>query len=227
MRFDGVFMDMYGTITTGDRAAVEGVCAALVRDAGLACTPGELAITWGNQFFHRMETASHDGFRTLLDLETGTLVETLAALNVTLDPTDYIARLSAYWCAPPLQPEVGEVLGDFPVPICVVSNADRADVDAVLKLHALPVAHVVTSEDVRAYKPDPHIFEVALAQTGWQRDRVLHVGDSLHSDVGGAQAVGIQTAWINRVHRIHDIGNHTPDYEFDSLTGVCDLLRTL
>jgi len=28
---------------------------------------------------------------------------------------------------------------------------------------------------------------------------------------------GIRSAWINRAHRIHDVGTHTPDREFPDL----------
>jgi FMN phosphatase YigB (HAD superfamily) len=53
---------------------------------------------------------------------------------------------------------------------------------------------------------------------------VIHVGDSLHSDVGGALAAGIRSGWVNRSHRIHDIGTHEPDYEFEDLTGLAALV---
>ncbi len=87
-----------------------------------------------------------------------------------------------------------------------------------------PIKHLVTSEDARSYKPHREIFEMALARTGWRRDRVIHVGDSLHSDVGGAMAAGIRSGWVNRAHRIHDIGNHQPDHEFVDLHGLTALV---
>ena len=118
----------------------------------------------------------------------------MAAFGVTLDPLPYVRRLSEYWRDPPLQPEAREFLQRCAadgqhggaarcLPICIVSNADRADVDAALGRLELRVgagfhvAALVTSEDARSYKPHREIFELALRQTGWRRDRVLHIGD--------------------------------------------------
>jgi len=50
------------------------------------------------------------------------------------------------------------------------------------------------------------------------------IGGSLHSDVGGAIAAGIRSRWVNRTHRIHDIGNHQPDHEFADLLGLAALV---
>lgn len=57
---------------------------------------------------------------------------------------------------------------------------------------------VVISEEVGAAKPDPAIFQVALARMGLpRRDEVLMVGDSLTSDVAGANRAGIDVCWFN------------------------------
>ncbi len=95
-----------------------------------------------------------------------------------------------------------------------------------IERRGLRVAGVVTSEDVRSYKPHPAIFARALELTGWRRDRVIHVGDSLHSDVGGARAAGLRAGWVNRAHRIHDVGTQQPDYEFEDLMGLKELLES-
>jgi 2-haloalkanoic acid dehalogenase type II len=227
MALDGVFLDMYGTLTTGDRAAVEGTCAQIIKDTNLSLSPRELSIIWGERFFDAMNYTNGDGFKTLFDIEARTLCETMDAFGLPVDPQPYVARLVAYWQDPPLQPEVPQFLAEFTTPICIVSNADTADVVAALARHDIRVAGVVTSEDARSYKPDPRIFDVALRSTGWRRERVLHVGDSLHSDVGGARAAGLRAGWVNRAHRIHDIGNHEPDYEFESLNGLKTLVDGL
>ena len=226
MRIDGIFLDMYGTLTTGDRAAVEQTCARVIADCGLAITPVELSRVWGDCFFRHLDE-SHDGhFRMLAELEGDSLVETMHGLRVELDPAPYVDMLSAYWRDPRLQPEATEFLADCPAPICIVSNADRADLDHALRRRGVRVAHVVTSEDARSYKPHMPIFEMALEQTGWSRERVIHVGDSLHSDVGGARSAGIRSGWLNRAHRIHDVGEHEPDHEFADLHDLNRLLRS-
>ena len=223
MEFDGIFLDMYGTLTAGDRHAVETVCARIIADHQLPMSAHELSIEWGTRFFAGLDGCHGDCFLTLFDIEIKTLNETMLALSRPIDPLSYVEQLQEYWCDPPLQPEAVDFLSKCKYPICLVSNADRADVDALLLRHKIELDHVVTSEDVRAYKPHPLIFEKALEMTGWRRERVIHIGDSLHSDVGGARAAGLCSGWINRAHRIHDRGTHEPDHEFEDLLGILDL----
>lgn len=225
MELDGVFLDLYGTLTTGDRQAVETVCEELVRESGLRLSAYELSVTWGERFFNALDFCSGKGFKTLFEVEIQTLRETMAALGVEVDARRYTEKLQQYWKTPPPQPEVQDFLAAVKAPICIVSNADREDAELALARCEVKVAHLVTSEDARSYKPDRAIFEMALRQTGWRRDRVIHVGDSLHSDVGGAIVAGIKSGWINRAHRIHDIGTHVPDHEFEDLMGLAELIN--
>ena len=227
MELDGIFLDLYGTLTAGDRQAVETVCADIVRDNALSISAYELSVTWGERFFNALDFCSGQRFKTLFDVEIQTLRETMAALGVAVDAKRYTGQLQHYWKHPPLQPEVQQFLAAMKLPICIVSNADRGDAEMALARCEVKVAHLVTSEDARSYKPDRAIFEMALRRTGWRRDRVIHVGDSLHSDVGGAMVAGLKSGWVNRAHRIHDIGAHVPDYEFEDLMGLADLVNRM
>jgi 2-haloacid dehalogenase/putative hydrolase of the HAD superfamily len=218
MELDGVFMDLYGTLTSGDRQAVEDTCAGIIRETGVSLTARDLSITWGECFFHALDACNGEGFLTLAQVEARTLVKTLAEFGVSVDPEPHVQRLVRYWQNPPLQPEAADFLTRFRLPICIVSNADRVDAEKALARHGLRVAGLVTSEDARSYKPDRHIFEMARAQMSWRRERIIHVGDSLHSDVGGALAAGLCSGWVNRSHRIHDIGTQQPDHEFADLS---------
>lgn len=57
---------------------------------------------------------------------------------------------------------------------------------------------VVISEEVGVQKPDPAIFDRALAALGHaDRRSVLMVGDSLTSDIQGGVNFGIDTCWYN------------------------------
>lgn len=57
---------------------------------------------------------------------------------------------------------------------------------------------VTISEEVGAAKPDPKIFEVTLGRLELLADQVVMVGDSLETDIAGAQRVGIRSVWLNR-----------------------------
>jgi len=51
--------------------------------------------------------------------------------------------------------------------------------------------------DVRSLgKPDPAIYQPVLQRLGLPPDRILAVGDALHTDIAGAQGVGIAACWV-------------------------------
>ena len=86
------------------------------------------------------------------------------------------------------------------MPIGVVSNAS-GQIDATLVRSAVcqvgdgpgvPVACVIDSKAVGVEKPDPRIFAFGLDALGLPQEKVAYVGDSLHMDVGGALAAGLQ-----------------------------------
>lgn len=224
-RFDVLFIDFYGTLVTGDRRAVEETCAQVVADHRLALTPAELAVVWGERFFQAIDSRNHHAFVTLYDCECVTLRETVHDLiGARIDPRPYADRLKAYWMDPPVVPGTANALADIGIPICVVSNADTADVRAALARNRLPVDEVVTSEDARSYKPDSVIFEHALAAMRVSPERVLHVGDSLYSDVQGATRMGIASCWIQYEDRILDIGEAKPDHNIHHLNELHAIL---
>ena len=58
---------------------------------------------------------------------------------------------------------------------------------------------VIASADVGVSKPAKRIFDVAVAAAGCEPTEILHVGDHPETDIDGARAAGLRTAWMNRV----------------------------
>ena len=220
---DGIFIDFYGTIAGGDRAVVERTSGRVAADLNLSLSAAELASQWGRVFFGYLDRHNGDAFHSLTGIERLSLVETVAPMVGTIDPNPYVDELTAYWRRPPLHPEAAEALRALPVPLCCVSNVDTADLLAACEHHGLAFDHIITSEDTRSYKPDNHIFNVALERTGWRPECVIHVGDSLHSDVMGAHRAGLRAVWIRREDRILDIGQADPEWTISDLRGLLTL----
>jgi HAD superfamily hydrolase (TIGR01549 family) len=85
---------------------------------------------------------------------------------------------------------------------------------------------VVFSQDHGVEKPDPTLFRIAMEQAECTEHELLHVGDSLGDDVGGAKAAGVRSVWLNRRRRKNDM-DAQPDFEISSLAelpGICDKL---
>ena len=75
-------------------------------------------------------------------------------------------------------------------------------------------------------KPDPRPFERALGAVDVAPDRALHVGDAHYADVAGANAVGMDSAWLAAYDATPDAIERTaePTYELASLSGLSALL---
>ncbi|SFG60263.1 YjjG family noncanonical pyrimidine nucleotidase [Pedobacter insulae] len=57
--------------------------------------------------------------------------------------------------------------------------------------------NVIISEDVGVNKPDPTIFQYALAKAEAKKEESIMIGDSLEADIRGAQAFGITAIFFN------------------------------
>ena len=57
---------------------------------------------------------------------------------------------------------------------------------------------VVSSAEAGTRKPEPEIFERALAIAGCAPEQAVHVGDTPEEDVAGARAAGLRTLLIRR-----------------------------
>ena len=83
--------------------------------------------------------------------------------------------------------------------LVVVSNWDCSLPDALSEAGLLRlVDDVVVSAAVGAAKPDPRIFEAALAAAGCEAADVVHVGDSPANDIACAETIGIRAILIDR-----------------------------
>ncbi|MFQ5461400.1 MAG: HAD family hydrolase [Phycisphaerae bacterium] len=225
LEFDAVLIDFYGTIAAGDHQVVERIAARVVAAFSIPMSPSEFAIHWGEVFFAVLNASNHQDFRTLHECEVVSLHDALHKLDVdeVLDPSEFVAELEAYWRNPPLHSDAIEFLSRLKLPVCCVSNADTAALGKAMKTNDLRFTAVISSEDARCYKPEPAIFQRALRTLDVPASRCIHIGDSLHSDIGGAAGMGISTAWVNRAHRIHDIGDHAADFEVSELTELLGL----
>jgi HAD superfamily hydrolase (TIGR01450 family) len=69
-------------------------------------------------------------------------------------------------------------------------------------------------------KPMPHIFRAALARLAVSPEEATMIGDSLASDVRGAQAVGLRTIWLAPANAIaSEVQPDLTIHDFTELTG--------
>lgn len=213
---EAIFLDFYGTVVFEDGEIVAKISQTLY-ETGNAENVDEIGNYWWNRFKTLFENAYGENFRTQRDLEIQSLKDTIEHFSSTADAIKLSDEMFEYWMAPPIFEESKEFFEKCPVPIYIVSNIDRDDILKAIEFHGLQSAAVFTSEDAKSYKPRRELFELALTSTGLKPEQVVHIGDSLSSDVKGAGALGINTMWVNRS------GKAVPE----GVTSISSLLEAL
>ncbi len=80
----------------------------------------------------------------------------------------------------------------------------------------------VDSGVVGVEKPDPAIFRIMLERAGTPANAALHVGDTVSTDIVGAQAAGLRTALLDPFG--HYDGEHPDLPRVESVVAVADAL---
>jgi FMN phosphatase YigB (HAD superfamily) len=110
------------------------------------------------------------------------------------------------WCQPVPGARSGvRALAEAGVRLAVTSNSDGTVADLLRRHEWLQVgdgpgavAEVITDSGIVGVgKPDARVFQATIDGLGLPPDRILHVGDSVHYDVDGGAAVGMQTVHMD------------------------------
>ena len=88
-------------------------------------------------------------------------------------------------------------------------------------------AVVVTSASAGFYKSRPEIYWHAAERIGARPERMVHVGDSLRFDVGGAQRAGLGGVWLRHGHDESASNGIEPDLTLDTLTAAAPKILAL
>jgi putative hydrolase of the HAD superfamily len=174
--------------------------------------------------------------RRLEELDPATLFrDALAGIGFDLPPDviDHIVALdhSSFSNSITVQPEVLDVLAglrDDGYRLGLVSNVSlrpdlmRQDLERQ-GLGPLLDGSVFSSE-IGTRKPDPRIFQEALARVGAGPSQTVFVGDRLYDDVGGAHAAGMRGVQTTQF-RTEEGAEAKPDAVIAQLSELPDVLR--
>jgi len=130
-----------------------------------------------------------------------------------------------------LYPEVHDVIEALSkrVTVAAMSNADNDFLRPCLKHNDLTFPVIVTSEDVRSYKPHIAIFAAVSEAIEVPLTNILYVGDSRTADVIGAKHAGMYSAWVNRRGDSYhpkdgEARQYEPDFEVANLTELLSIV---
>ena len=84
--------------------------------------------------------------------------------------------------------------------LAIISNVDDDLFAPTADLLGVELDAVVTAQQCVSYKPDHRNFQIALERMDIQKDKWLHIGESLYHDIAPANELGIASVWVNRGH---------------------------
>jgi 2-haloalkanoic acid dehalogenase type II len=221
-----VLLDFYGTVAEDIRMPVQEIVRRISAVAPPEINQAQVVGRWARTFMGLCLNSFGPGYKLQKVLEQCSLQEALEYFKLDLDSRALSLLLSDYRAHPTLFPESVSVLSRCRVPVCLVTNIDNPEIRSAVEHTGLHFACMVTSEDCRAYKPRPETFKTALSLMGLSPREVLHVGDSLQSDIRGARELGIPVLWINRRKTILAPGDPQPDHTSSDLNGLLEILKT-
>ena len=192
-----IFMDYYGTVVHENGPIAMEVVQSIYKSSQ-AKSPEDIFRYWWKTFREKLGRANGAYFRTQHDVALDSFIVLLEHFESSENPERLLARMEEHWRTVPLYDDARLFLEKVRLPIYFVTNSDDSYVSASLAKHDLHPAGVITSEQAKYSKPRKEIFLYALEKANLNLEDVLHIGDSLESDVRCPGQVGIKSIWLNR-----------------------------
>lgn len=226
MKYRAIFIDFYGTLVHEDDEVIPLICERVRASAVENSSVREIGGYWWKAFLQLSEDCYGTSFREQRKIGVDSLAETIRHFQSSVIAEELIQLQFDHWKQPVIFEDTKPFLEEWygQVPVYILSNIDSEDVRAAIDFHGLNVDGVITSEDVRSYKPRKEMFMEGLHRTGLQPDEVLHIGDSINNDAFGAMQCGLDAVWLNRVGRArHE--NIRPTYTYSNLHDVTEMMK--
>ena len=149
-------------------------------------------------------------------------------LSLDLSPENRDRLMNAYlqlkaW---PDVPTALASLKQSGVRLAFLSNFTRAMLDANIKSAGLAGAfeQVLSTDQVKTYKPDPRAYQLGVDSLKLRREEILFVAFA-GWDAAGAKLFGYPTFWVNRQKLPAEKLDATPDGDGESLTQLVQFLK--
>ena len=162
----------------------------------------ELAATWRTrQFEYQWLRALSGHYADFWQTTDDALVFACEMLKVELTPDARKQLMDSYlglkaW---PDAPQALRTLKESGLKLAFLSNATPKILDAGIKNSGLAGVfdHVLSTDAIKTYKPDPRAYRLAIDAFGSKREEIVFVAFA-GWDAAGAKSFGYTTFWVNR-----------------------------
>ena len=224
-RFKVLSFDCYGTLIDWETGILNAVRPLLDRH-GITTTGDQILEVYG-ELESQVEAEGYRTYRSVLRQVVGRLGVRFE-FTPTLDDLNCLADSIGRW---PAFPDTIDALNRLHTryQLAIISNTDDDLFAETNKTLQVKFDHIVTAQQVGAYKPSKDVFSYAVKTIGVQQEQILHVAQSIFHDHVPAKELGFTTVWINR--RSGKAGGGAtppalarPDAEFPDLASLADAM---
>jgi 2-haloacid dehalogenase len=221
-----IAFDCYTTLMNREAGGVPAMERILTKAGANKADAEDLFNAWHHAVIRRYRTR----FVTWKDAGREAIAEIGKRHGIALKPDDANAIYESMpsWPAhPDVEPVLSKLKRHFK--LAIVTNMDTD----LFRSTRLPVEFdgAVTSEMAHAYKPHPAIFDYAFKALPCPPSELLWAGTAIWADVVGARLAGLPVVWIKRPMGMSvgamelESWDPVPDFQFEGLHGLLDLLR--
>lgn len=192
-----VFIDYTGTMVREDEPYTRELVRYFASHSELKDPNEILRVVWTK--FKEIEAESYgDSFRKN-DEKVDFILEYCAWEHGLLGDFSYIHEVwHKVWTYAPLYDDVKPFFERTKLPVYVLSNDDLCFLEESMRVKDLHPAGIISAEAARACKPNLLIFKKAMETAGVMPEEVVHIGDSITSDIEPALLLGITPIYISR-----------------------------
>lgn len=191
----------------------------------------ELSNVWRTrQFEYQWLRALSGQYADFWHATEDSLVYAAESLKLELPPDKHKQLMHAYlelktWSDAPL---VLRSLKNQGIRLALLSNATPTILEAGLINSAIAdnFEHVLSTDQIKTYKPDPRAYQMAVDAFGIKRDEILFVAFA-GWDAAGAKSFGYTTFWVNRLKLPYEQLSAVPDAASNDLNGLLSFIKTL
>lgn len=192
-----VFLDYTGTIIEEGGPDAMEMLSRCYKNSDIPSMEEMLAYWW--KLIKTFEAVSYkESYITEDEIVDRALKECAEKIHLKEDFEELHRLCQRFWAYAPAFPDTKEFFERCRVPIYVISNNGLSYVEEGMRDKNLHPVGIICGDMVRAYKPHQEIFLKALEVSGLRPEEVIHIGDSLTSDVEGASKAGITPVLLDR-----------------------------
>jgi 2-haloacid dehalogenase len=212
--------DCYGTLVDWEGGLGSFLYAIALREGDADAPPGRVMRERWEALQFELVRGEYKAYKRILAESLGAWAAERGYSLRDGDGDALVRAMRAWQPFPDTRPALTRTR-DAGVKLAIISNTDRDIIEHTLKHLEVPFDDVFTAEDAGAYKPSETTFQQALQRFGEDPADVIHVAFGFKYDIGPAQRLGCQTAWVNR-HVESAPGEEKPDHEWRDLWGLAE-----